>query len=59
MEQVADNKKLNEALSHVEDLQQELSTEKDERAKREASLEETVRELQERSLAEEKKSECT
>ena len=43
----------------MEDLQRELNAEKDERAKREALLEESVRELQEGSLAEEKKSESS
>ena len=43
----------------MEDLQRELNAEKDERAKREALLEESVRELQEGSLAEEKTSESS
>lgn len=58
LEQVPNDQQLTEALSQVEELQRELSREKEERTSREAAMEETIRELQESSLAAEKKSEC-
>ena len=58
LEQVPNDQQLTEALSQVEELQRELTREKEERASKEASMEETIGELQESSLAAEKKSKC-
>ncbi len=58
MEQIPTNEQLTSALQQVEILQKELSREKEERAAKEASMEETIQGLQENSLAEEKKGGC-
>lgn len=55
MEQVPSNEQLTSALEQVNVLQQELSREKEERATKETTMEETIQGLQENSLAEEKK----
>ncbi len=55
MEQVPCNEQLTSALSQVEELQHELSNEREERAVRVTALEQTIQTLQEDTLAEEKK----
>ncbi len=55
MEQVPCNEQLTSALSQVEELQRELSNEREERAVHSTALEETIQTLQEDTLAEEKK----
>ncbi len=55
MEQVPCNEQLTSALSQVEELQRELSNEREERAVRVTALEQTIQTLQEDTLAEEKK----
>ncbi len=55
MEQVPCNEQLASALSQVEELQRELSNEREEKAVRVTALEETIHTLQEDTLAEEKK----
>lgn len=55
MEQLPDKEQLTSALSQVEELERTLNREREERTNKEAVMEETIKTLQESSLANEKK----
>lgn len=55
MEEGDENSKLSKALAQVEELQKELTLEKEQRATKEASLAEEINQLQETEVAKENK----
>ena len=58
MEEGDENSKLSKALAQVEELQKELTLEREQRAAKEASLTEEIDQLQETEVAKENKGMC-